>query len=59
MLTYNVLPSLFHQIGLLVALVRACTSKGMYNCAILGVSHRINDEVEEREIIREDLSYFI
>uniref|UniRef100_A0A8R7PD00 Spindle and kinetochore-associated protein 1-like protein n=1 Tax=Triticum urartu TaxID=4572 RepID=A0A8R7PD00_TRIUA len=25
-LTYNVLPSLFHQIGLLVALARACTS---------------------------------
>ena len=33
--------------------------KGMYNGAILGVPHRINDEVEERELIREGLSSLI
>ena len=32
---------------------------GMYNGAILGVPHRINDEVEERELIRKDLSSLI
>ena len=33
--------------------------KGMYNGSILRVLCRINDEVDEREIIREDLSYLI
>ena len=31
-------------------------SKGMYNGSILAMPRRINDEVEEREIIREGLS---
>ena len=34
-------------------------SKGMYNGSILRVPRKINDEVEEREIIREGLSYLI
>ena len=34
-------------------------TKGMYNGAILGVPRRINDEVEERELIREGLSSLI
>ena len=33
--------------------------KGMYNGAILGVPCRINDEVEERELIRKGLSSLI
>ena len=34
-------------------------TKGMYNGAILGVPRRINDEVEERELIRKGLSSLI
>ena len=34
-------------------------AKGMYNDAILGAPRRINDEVEERELIRKDLNYLI
>ena len=39
----------------------ACTerAKGMYNGAILGVPRRIDDEVEERELIRKGLSSLI
>lgn len=33
--------------------------KGMYNGSILGVPRRINDEVEERELIRKGLSSLI
>ena len=33
--------------------------KGMYNGAILGVPRKINDEVEERELIRKGLSSLI
>ena len=33
--------------------------QGMYNGAILVVPCRINDEVEERELIRKGLSYLI
>ena len=33
--------------------------KGMYNGAILGVTRRINDEVEERELVRKGLSSLI
>ena len=33
--------------------------KGMYNDAILEVSRRINDEMEERKLIRKDLSSLI
>ena len=35
---------------------RAERHKGMYNGSILAMPRRINDEVEEREIIREGLS---
>ena len=31
-------------------------TKGMYNGSILAMPRRLNDEVEEREIIREGLS---
>ena len=35
------------------------TAEGMYNGSILAMPRRINDEVEEREIIRKGLSSLI